>query len=257
MSDDFKKLLGQRTKNDFKFVNHNETDFDSFKDFQSGINEKFAKLEKDKSRRERIKNLKTWDENMVSRWRGASLGKIENPAAQQILEIIKTDGFESFYIHGDAGSGKTYISYGILRKFIGSGYVSPSQIKIISEETIMGYALTGFEGRAKFDELFDSKYKVYLFDNVGSKLEYNQRREIPFWEQLMEHIYSHSLVAIFTSNEEPNSFAGILNESGESKFTHIIGDRVIKVLGTRTPKLPEAPEKKSSPKDKLLDQFDG
>jgi DNA replication protein DnaC len=256
MSDDFKKLLGQRTKNDFKFVNHNQTDYDSFKDFQSSINSKFAKIEKEKSRRERIKNLKTWDENLVTRWKGASLGKIENTAAQQILEIIGKDGFESFYIHGDAGTGKTYISYGILRKFIGSGYVSPSQIKIISEETIMGYALTGFEGRARFDELFDSKYKVYLFDNVGSKEEYNKRREVPFWEQLMEHIYSNSLVAIFTSNEEPKSFAGILNESGESKFSHIIADRVIEVVGTRTPKLPEVAEKKSSGGDNLLDRFD-
>lgn len=257
MSDDFRRLLNERTKNDFKFVNHNETDYSGFKDFQSSINEKFAKLEKEKSRRERIKNLKTWDENMVTRWRGASLGKTDNPAAQQILEIIGRDGFESFYIHGDVGSGKTYISYGILRKFIGSGYVSPSQIKIISEETIMGYALTGFEGRAKFDELFDSKYKVYLFDNVGSKTEYNKRREVPFWEQLMEHIYSNSLTAIFTSNEEPTSFAGILNESGESKFSHIIAERVIEVKGTRTPKLPSAPEKKPTNGDSLLDQFDG
>jgi hypothetical protein len=232
MSDDFKKLLNNRTKSDFKFVNHNETNYDTFKDFQSSINSKFTKIEKEKSRRERIKNLKTWDENLVSRWSGASLGKIDNPAAKQILEIIGKDGFES------------------------SGYVSPSQIKIISEETIMGYALTGFEGRARFDELFDSKYKVYLFDNVGSKEEYNKRREVPFWEQLMEHIYSNSLVAIFTSNEEPQSFAGILNESGESKFSHIIADRVIEVIGTRTPKLPEVTEKKPSGGNNLLDQFD-
>lgn len=256
MSDDFKKLLANRTKEDFKFVNHNKTDYDSFKEFQSSINSKFEKIEKEKSRRERIKNLNTWDEKLVSRWSGASLSKTDNPAAKQILEIIKKDGFESFYIHGDVGSGKTYISYGILRKYIGSGFVGPSQIKIISEETIMGYALTGFEGRARFDELFDSKYKIYLFDNVGSKEEYNKRREVPFWEQLMEHIYSNSLVAIFTSNEEPQSFAGILNESGESKFTHIISDRVIKVSGTRTPKLPEASKKKTSGKDNLLDQFD-
>lgn len=256
MSDDFKRLLSESKKSDFRFVNHNATDYSSFKEFQSSIDEKFEKIEKAKSRNERIKNLKTWDENQVTRWKGASLGKIDNPAAKEILEIIKTEGFESFYIHGEAGSGKTYISYGILRKFIGSGFVSPSQIKIISEETIMGYALTGFEGRARFDELFDSKYKIYLFDNVVAKEQYNKHREIPFWEQLLEHIYSNSLVAIFTSNEEPQSFAGILNESGESKFSHLIGDRVIKISGTRTPKLPESSVKKSSAEDNLLDHFD-
>lgn len=256
-SDNFYAATGG---DEFRFLNHNETDFESFREFQASLDKKFAKIEQENTRRERISHLKKWDSNLSPRFRGASLTKIKSEAAVKALSIISENGAESFFITGNPGSGKTYLGYSILRRYIGAGFATPSQVKIISEETIMSYAMTGFEGRAKFDELFNPKYKMYLLDNVGSKESYDSRREIPFWEQLIEHIYTNSLTAVFTSNESPNSFAGILNESGNSKFRHLIKDRLLTVKGNRTPELedPEAESRsvKSEPKT-VLDHFEG
>lgn len=255
MSSDFETLYAASGGDEFKFVKHNETDFSAFRDFQTSIDEKFAKSELEKSKRSRLDNLKKWDESLNNRWRGASLAKIGTPSSKEAIDVISKNGFGNFFINGDSGAGKTYLGYAILRRYIGAGWVTPSQIKVVSEDTIMSYALGGFEGRAKFEELLRPKYKVYLFDNVATKDHYDARREIPFWEQLLEHVYSNSLAAIFTSNETPSSFAGILNDSGNSKFRHMISDRILTVRGTRAPELADsqdAPVKKSA-----LDHFDG
>lgn len=246
---------------EYRFVNHNKTDFDSFKEFQKSVDQKFEKIEEKNSKEERRNHLKIWDESLAPRWRGASLAKIDNPASLQARKTLAKNNVESFFINGDPGAGKTYLGYAILRRYIGTGHVSPSQIKVISEEKIMSYALTGFEGRAKFDELFKPKYKVYLLDNVGAKQDYDVRREIPFWEQLIEHIYSNSLTAIFTSNGSPSSFAQILNDSGNSKFRNLVSGRVLTVTGDRVPEIDEdemgSSNRNSSGKKNVLDSFDG
>lgn len=257
---DFDKFHAATSTEDFKFINHNEADYTSFKNFQNKLNEKFSEVEKRKELDTRKENLKTWDENLSSRWRGASLvtmAKNGDSASKTALKLMNKGKIDNYFISGESGVGKTYLAYAIARRYIGLGYISPSQVKIISEEKIMSYALTGFEGRAKFDELFKPKYRLFLLDNVGSKESYDARREIPFWEQLIDHIYTNDLSAIFTSNEPAMAFARILNNSGDSKFRHMVNGRVITREGSRTPDLePQDYRKSSNPKDSILDQFE-
>lgn len=222
---------------DYGFINHNPTDFDAFRKFQQGIDKRYSKVERERVIRERSANLNKWDNSLPERWRGASLSKIQNPAAQVTLDVMKERGKGSFFVYGDAGSGKTYLSYAIIRKYIGAGLTTFSQVKVISEESILGLAYTGFDGRGKFEKLMDSKYKVYLFDNVGERETYDSKKETPLWERLIDHIYNNSLYAIFTSNETASSFQEILSDSGQAKFSHLVSHRTIRVNGTRQPTL--------------------
>lgn len=259
MNDD--KLHNAINSDNFNFVNHNETDFESFRKFQQDIDKRYSKVERERTIRERSKNLEKWDNSLPERWRGASLSKIHNPAAEVALNIIKEKGKGSFFVNGNAGSGKTYLSYAIIRKYIGSGWTTFSQVKIISEESILGLAYTGFEGRSRFEKMFDDKYKVYLFDNVGGREHYDTKKETPLWERLIDHIYNNSLYAIFTSNDSALNFSEILSDSGQAKFSHLISGRTIEVRGTRQPAISGKDDKKKSSKnnnfDSKLDAFDG
>jgi len=216
---------------------HNETNYESFHEFQNSMNETYERVEREKTLRERATNLKIWDSEVPERWRGASLSKIDNPAAKTILDMIKDKGKSNFFIFGDPGSGKTYLAYATVRKFIGAGLTTPSRVKLLNENLLLHYASTGFEGRAKFEKALDKQYSVYIIDNLGSKDVYDQRRDIPMIEQLIEHIYSNSLLVIFTSNHSSAHFAEKLTVSGASKFKHLIADVSVKINGTRTPEL--------------------
>ena len=251
------------SEDEVKFVNHNPTDYQSFHTFNESLNKLYEVVEKEKTILERAKNLQLWDENLPPRWRGASLSKMENPASKEALSIIKTKGKGSFFVIGPPGAGKTYLAYAILRKYIGLGWVTPTRIKVISEDIILNYAGGGFEGKAKFDKLFDKNNTVYLIDNVGMKQQYDSRREIPMLEQLLEHIYSNSLMVIFTSAHSSSSFANKMTTSGGSKLKHLIADRVVEIKGTRTPTVNDWTEEEQEANEKLdkdkeiLDEFDG
>lgn len=214
---------------DFASKNHNETDYEAYKSFQKTIDETYSHIERDRIIAERKRSLQVWDAKTPERWRGASLSKIENPAASQALELIKEHGYGSFFLNGDAGSGKTYIGYAIIRKFIGAGLGTFSNTLLTNEEYINGLAYTGFEGRNKFEKVINSKNKIFLFDNMGSKDNYNLDKEVVLWEQIIDHIYSNSLYAIFTGPHSVESFSEILSESGKVKLLSIVNGRTITV----------------------------
>lgn len=248
------KFFNATGNDSLKFVNHNNTDYESFRKFQEDIDERYAKVERERVIKERSDNLRKWDQSLPQRWRGASLSKIDNPAAAEAAEIIKDKGRGCFFVKGDPGSGKTYISYAIIRKYIGSGWATFSQVNILTEETMLGHAYTGYKGRTRFEEILDNKYKIYLFDNVGMRENYDVSREVPMWERVIDHIYNNSLVAIFTSNNSASSFSNILSDSGQAKLSSLVAERVINVKGTRAPKLNDWDDKDQKRIDAIIDE---
>jgi len=215
----------------FGFVKHNPTDFESFKKFQENMNSRYSKFEAEKAKREIILNIAKWEEMLPPRWSTAILTKITQPAdkaAKRIIEILENNPESSLYIHGNSGAGKTYLAYATLRRFIGKNWVSPGQIKIISEEALMGLAASGFQGQDRFNELLKSKYKVYFFDGVANRPSYSQKEQ-QLWEQLIDHIYSKSLNVIFTSNKDLTVFSAHLSDSADSKLHHLLNGKNVYV----------------------------
>lgn len=241
------------------FVKHNTTDFDQFKDFQSKLFERLDKSEDEKRKKEVVANLRKWEEMLPSRWSKAVLTKINPPAdvaAHKVIDIVEKSEKPSLYLKGGSGSGKTYIAYATLRRYIGKGWVTPSQIKVLSEETLLGFAGSGFEGRDRFNKIFDRRFTIYLFDGIASRGSYTAR-ESQLWEQLIEHIYSSSLSVILTSNADAKVFASSLSSSSESKLSHLINGNVVTVDGNGdTSKLNSSGSNNSNTKnndDKLYD----
>lgn len=214
----------------FKVVNHNDKDFEAFNQFQNALDSKYSKLERDRNRQERISNVKKWDASQPPRWRGADLKTITNPAAQKVEALIRKHRWSSFYIKGEPGVGKSYLSLGIARRYISLGWVTPSQIKDVSEESLMSISKMGFAGQDKFSEFFNSNLKLYIFDNVGSRDSYD-KREAPMWEQILDHIYTNDLAVIFTGLKSAASFSEKLSSPAGSKFRHLIDGKIIEMTG--------------------------
>lgn len=226
MNDESKEFHNITAADELKFVKHNPTDYQSFHKFQAEMDERFSKVEEERTKKEIVANIRKWEAHLPERWRDASLPKIKHQGSRDGARLIKERGKTSMYIQGASGTGKTYLGYAILRRYIGLGVTTPSQIKIVSEELLMSFASTGWEGQKQFSELFKPKYTFYLFDGVGRKENYTER-EAQLYEQLIDHIYSKSLVAIFTSNKSAASFAHFLSDSGKSKLSHLVAKSII------------------------------
>lgn len=214
-----------------KFVKHNDTDFDSFKSFQERLNARFERHEQEKKKRERKANLARWAELLPPRWASASLPEIEAPnkeAAELIVAECGKSESPSFWLAGPSDSGKTYMAYATIRRFIGMGWTSPGHVKILSEEALMGFAAGGFEGQNRFNELLKPHYTTYLIDGVGKRPTLTQKEQ-QLWEQLIDHIYSKSLTLIITSDKESDSFTALLSDSAETKLNHLVDGKIIKL----------------------------
>lgn len=231
MSIEDKDDLTQHLGENFKFINRNDTDFDSFNKLQERIDSTFEDLEKQRSVDVRRKRLVIWDDNTPPRWRGASLSKVEKKHAQKIIELLREDHRGSFFLTGRGSKDKNYHAYAIMRKLIGAGKLAPSRIKIISEDTILGYSQTGFDGRAKIDEILSDEYDAFIIDNIGSKDFYDPKREIPVLEQILLNIYNRSLPAIFVSNISVEDFYSMLGPGPADKMQDLLENRVLN-LGT-------------------------
>lgn len=215
------------TTSDFTTKDTSPVDYESFLKFQKEQDEKFRKIEIERRVKERELNLTQWDNSLPHRWRGASLSRITLPAAQEALSVIRRKGRRSsFFITGASGSGKTFLSYAVIRKYIANGWTSLPGVKIISESSLLNLARTGFEGHSRFEKILDRKYDLYFIDDVGARREYREYETVML-ENLIDHIYSRSLSAIFTSPYSTNNFANILGETSRAKFESLIEGGVL------------------------------
>lgn len=264
MSDDATDISKLHASEDFTFLKHNKTDYAAFRDFQEELNARYQEIEKARSKSERESNVKKWDSSLPERWRGADLKTIENSAAGKAEALIREKRFGSFFVRGESSVGKTYLSFAIARRFIQLGWVTPSQVKIISEESLLNIPKLGFSGHDRFDKLFNESFRLYLFDNVGTRESYD-KRESPLWEQLLDHIYTNNLAAIFTSTGSATAFSEKLSTPAASKLRHLINGRIITMEneGKRTPELDDlTPEEQTireerGSKASLFSEFDG
>lgn len=230
------------------FIKHNPVDYDAFKKFQAGLDERFSKTEEEREKRERRGNLTKWTDLVGRRWADATLKTIENEATKAVVSIIKKKKKSSFWIHGESGSGKSYLAYAIVRAYIGLGWTTPSRVLRISEGALLGMATTGFEGMARFNKLLTPQYNVYFIDGVETTRAYSDR-EKQLLEQLIDHIYSHSLTVIFTSTMEASDFGCKLSDSADSKLDHLVGGHEVESVSTygqaraaQTPPAPSGPQ---------------
>lgn len=222
----------------FRFVKHNDTDYESFKDFSKGIDERFASIEARREKAERIAALDKWDRELPDRWREAKLNLIKKPVVEKILKALEVNPRGSFFLKGASGAGKTFVAYALVRRLIGKGIATPSQIKMISESVLLNWASRGFKGADMLEQLLNERYKLYIFDGIGTLSDSEAEKVAPLWEQILDHIYSRDLIGIFTSSDDLDRFAETLSPSGETKLRTLVRGRdlVVEADGSKAVK---------------------
>lgn len=222
---------------DFKILNHNPSDHENYRRKQAESNDKIDTIVKKMERQERKKLVDLWDKSIPARWSGGSLKNMEGEAARKAREsVLNSRKPLNFYISGDHGSGKTFLSYAIMRLYISLGFLHPSEIKFVSEEKIISMAKSGFMGQNNLSDLMDYTYKAYIVDNVGARNDYDQK-ELPIWDQFIEHIYNNSLIVVFNGYGSAASFSEKFNGSTNSKIRYIINGNTLTMRGKKPPEL--------------------
>lgn len=220
-----KRFLNLTKNNEFTAVKHNDIDFNSFAEFQRRMNGTYAKYEAEKRKVEIASMVREWESRLPSRWASAELSRIKNKAAREVEKMLQEKGPGSFFIRGENQAGKTYLAYAIARQYIMEGLITPSQVKTINEVNLMKLPKLGFSGHQRLDDMLRSKVQLYIFDDVG-RTSYDDMG-LAIWEQLLDHIYSNSLMVLFTSTNSSATFFDKLSTTAASKFQHLVEGRTI------------------------------
>lgn len=213
---------------DLEFVRHNETDFEAFREHSKAVDERYAAAREAKEREAKRKNLARWQMLIPDRWRKATLRNFDGESsAPEAAKHMLRSRQRGFYIVGPHTSGKSYLAYGIIWEFVVRGKLKPSQIKVITEGDLLAMANGGFEGRDALEKIFDDRYKCYLFDSLGTRREYDDRRESPALTRLIEEAYNRSALFIATSHMDLELYETGLPEQAAAKLHHMVKDGVI------------------------------
>lgn len=227
----------------FEFVNHNETDFESFKEFSKNLDERYEKREELREAEDREKYLKAWIESTPARFRNANFKKLDLELAKEIQNKLKLRQ-KGYFIAGPHGSGKTFTAYAIVRKLIAAGVLKPSQVKVITESELLGLATGGFETRPELDALIANDYKLYLFDSLGSKDKFDLTRENPALSNFIESVYNRNAFFIATSYQSLEYYSELLTDSAAAKLKNIVKDGML-YTGEPLDKMSEQKQKKT------------
>ena len=229
----FRKLIENFEVADLDFVNHNETDFDSFREYSRVLDERYEAARKAKELEAKKKNLVKWVEQIPERWRKASFRTFDaesiggfQSAADAAKRMLKSKQ-RGFYISGPHTSGKSYLAYAIIREFVAHGKLKPSQIRVITEGDLIALANGGYETREALDKVFDPHYKCYLFDSLGTRSSYDEKREAPALTKLIEEAYNRSALFISTSHMDLELYESGLSEQSAAKLSYMVKDGII------------------------------
>lgn len=232
-SREFRRLLEDFQVADLDFVRHNETDYDAFRNFSKNLDERYETARRAKELEAKRKNLYRWLDQVPERWREASFRTFDaasigghQSAAEAAKRMLRAKQ-RGFFISGPHTSGKSYLAYAIIREFVAHGKLKPSQIRVITEGDLLSLANGGYETRDSLDSIFDSRYKCFLFDSLGTRKEYDEKREAPALTKLIEEAYNRSALFIGTSHMDFELYESGLPEQAAAKLRHMVKDGLI------------------------------
>ena len=180
------------------------------------------------------KALNEWKKRVGPRFADATT---ENPLiVERVNRLAQGNGIKtSLVMSGDLGVGKTWASYAFINLAIAAGAVTPGQIIADTETAILGkISSSGFKRAELLEELFNPRYKIYFIDDVGQGYFSTEQGRREVWYELIDHVYSHDLTLIMTTNKEFKIVGGKI--SGSPALEQWIGgaayDRLKHIVGS-------------------------
>lgn len=180
------------------------------------------------------KALVEWKKRVGPRFAEATT---ENPLiVDRVNRLAQGNGIKtSLVMSGALGVGKTWSAYAFINLAIAAGAVTPGQIIADTETAILGkISSSGFKRAELLEELFNPRYKIYFIDDVGQGYFSTEQGRREVWYELIDHVYSHDLTLIMTTNKEFKIVNGKI--SGSPALEQWIGgaayDRLKHIVGS-------------------------
>jgi hypothetical protein len=175
-------------------------------------------------------SLKEWKRKVGPRFAGATT---DHPAILDRVHRIETGRGThqtSLVLHGNLGAGKTWSAYAYINLALKAGVVQPGQIIADTETAVLGKIATGgFLRNELREELLNPRYKMYFIDDVGQgyfgAAAVSEQNRTEIWYELIDHVYSHDLTLIMTTNKtvSENSLGSWLGIRSYDRLKAIVG----------------------------------
>jgi DNA replication protein DnaC len=149
------------------------------------------------------KSLENWKAKVGPTFREATtdhpvildrVSRLQDPNGKHLTSVA---------MYGNLGVGKTWLGNAYINLAIASGAVTDGQIISDTETSVLGrIAKGGYKAPEMLEELFNPRYKIYFIDDVGQGFFSNEHGRTEVWYELVDHIYTHQLTLILTTNKE-------------------------------------------------------
>lgn len=159
----------------------------------------------DKERAERIeRSLHEWRNRVGPTFAEAH---IDNPIIiDRINRLASGVGTHktSLVLYGNMGVGKSWHAYSFLNLAIANGIATPGQIIADTETSVLGKITSaGYKKAEMLDALLNERNKIWFVDDVGQGFFNDAQKRAEVWFELMDHIYTHQLTLLITTNLSP------------------------------------------------------
>ena len=213
-------------------IRHNRPDYGKFGDAIRRYDSLYEGVEKKQQFRLRKKGLRIWDDVVSERFpndsdRPVTLSSIRSDASVSVKKLVDSRKVPYLWIAGGNEKEKMLLAYAAVRRMVGKGVVSPSNVKTLSEEQIISFGRSGFDGNRRLEEILSSRMSALIVEGLGSKNGLHGTMEKPSVERVIEHIYSNPVPVVVTSVSTPKEMDRSLNSPAGSKILSMFGDSVV------------------------------
>lgn len=161
------------------------------------------------SKEERIvRSLKVWKEKVGPTFAGATT---DNPVILDRVSRLQTRTGKhktSLVLYGNLGTGKSWTAHAYINLAISAGAVTAGQIISDTETAVLGKISSGGYKRVDMlDQLFHDRNQIYFIDDVGQGYFSNEQGRTEVWFELIDHVYTHQLTLIMTTNKAFTDFS--------------------------------------------------
>lgn len=154
--------------------------------------------------KERIQHsLATWQEKVGPTFANATT---DIPlVADRVARLQSGQGKHktSLVLYGNLGVGKSWTAYAYINMAIAAGACTAGQVVADTETGVLGkITVSGYKKPELLEELFHPRNKIYFIDDVGQGFFSDAQKRTEVWFELIDHIYTHQLTLLMTTNKE-------------------------------------------------------
>lgn len=135
----------------------------------------------------------------------------------------------SLLLHGNMGTGKSWVAYAYINMAIAAGVATAGQVVADTETSVLGrITISGYKKPEMLDALLNPRNKIFFIDDVGQGFfggDEQKRTEV--WFELIDHIYTHQLTLLITTNLNPQQLQRWVGARAYDRLMAIVGDGVV------------------------------